>query len=94
MTLEEELELTKDIELTKIIRGALTLDEYIRLPRIGCKFSLSRKDKRNIYQLYLDYKDRMDNMRARQLKNRLSNKGQAAYNSICKHRDEEMLITA
>jgi hypothetical protein len=86
--------LTQEIELTKIIRGALTLNEYLRLSRVGCKNPLNRKEKLAIYQLYLDYNDKMADNRKAMLKNRLSDKGQAAYNAICKHRDEEMLITA
>ena len=81
-------------ETLKIRKGALTLDEYIRLSRVGETFRMSRSDKKEVYGIYLVQKDDVDNKRKAQLKSRLSDKGAAAYNCITKYRDEIMLETA
>jgi len=85
---------TRHEEITKIMRKAMSLKEYLRTPRIGCSEALSRKDKLEIYQNYLDIRSAQDDKRESKIKNRLSDNGQAAYDAICKHRDEVMLVTA
>jgi hypothetical protein len=81
-------------ELKKIRGKALTLNEYIKLSRIGESFAMTRADKREVYSVYLEEINSHADKRASMLKNRLSDKGTFAYNAITKHRDEVMLETA
>lgn len=81
-------------ETTKIRRGGLTLNEYIRLSRVGENFKMSRAQKREVYGIHLAQRDDVDSKRAARLKNRLTPQGAAAYNAITKYRDETMLETA
>ena len=94
---DKGLKMTKEqikIELKKIRGKALTLNEYIKLSRVGETFTMTRAEKREVYALYLEEINAHADKRAAMLKNRLSDKGTFAYNAITKHRDEIMLETA
>ena len=81
-------------ELTKIRKGAMTLNEYIRLSRVGETFAMTRAQRKEVYTLYLEEVNSHKEQRAFKLKNRLSKKGAYAYDAITKERDEVMLVTA
>lgn len=78
-----------------------TLEEYLRLNRAGSTIQLNRKQRKEIFTAYtynIEIKSLYE-MRCNDLfntnKNRgLSRNGMVAYNAICKHRDEVMLIDA
>ena len=81
-------------ELTKIRRGALTLNEYLRLSRVGETFTMNRTQRKAVYSLYLKECETNDNKRKAMLMNRPTEKGAYAYDAITRERDEVMLVTA
>jgi len=81
-------------ELEKIRRGALTLNEYIKLSRVGESFTMTRKDKRDTYQLWLDECHYHSEKSKASLRNRGTEKGNYAYDKITQFRDEVLLESA
>ena len=81
-------------ELTRIRRNALTLNEYIRTSRVGETFRMSRADREEVYALYIAELNNIEDKKTSMKMRRLSSKGAFAYDTITKHRDEVMLVTA
>jgi len=86
-------------EIKKIKTNNLTLEEYIRLSRAGEKFKMNRKDRKEVYSIYV-YNKYFEPTKRKVFGGVLKTfskkrtAGSIAYDAICKYRDEVMLLSA